>query len=91
MAVVNAWLQSLMVGLFTWTGTTTWPVAAWFTALIVGSSSLFLHQGAIILLETQAKSLNDFGREAAQPGQNLHRLHLDLIVRVFQQGEQNLD
>jgi diguanylate cyclase (GGDEF)-like protein len=48
MAVVNALLQSVMVGLFTWTGAATWPVTAWFIAVSIGSTGLFqltVHQG----------------------------------------------
>jgi diguanylate cyclase (GGDEF)-like protein len=42
MTVVSSLLQSLLIGLFAWTGATTWPVTAWFIVLSVGSTSLFL-------------------------------------------------
>jgi diguanylate cyclase (GGDEF)-like protein len=48
MTVVSSLLQSLLIGLFAWTGATTWSVTAWFVVLSVGSTSLFLlavHQG----------------------------------------------
>jgi diguanylate cyclase len=48
MTVVSSLLQSLLIGLFAWTGATTWSVTAWFIVLSVGSTSLFLlavHRG----------------------------------------------
>ena len=48
MTVVSSLLQSLLIGMFAWTGATTWNVAAWFAAISVGSTGFFLlsvHQG----------------------------------------------
>jgi diguanylate cyclase (GGDEF)-like protein len=48
MTVVSSLLQSLLIGLFAWNGTTTWAVAAGFFILSSGSTSLFLlavHRG----------------------------------------------
>ena len=48
MTVVSSLLQSLLIGMFAWTGSTTWAAAVWFFALSVGSTGLFLltvHQG----------------------------------------------
>jgi diguanylate cyclase (GGDEF)-like protein len=48
MTVVNAFLQSLLIGLFAWAGSTTWSVTAWFAGVSVGSTGLFaltVHQG----------------------------------------------
>ena len=42
MTVVSSLLQSLLIGLFAWNGTTTWPAAAAFFVLSVGSTSLFM-------------------------------------------------
>jgi len=42
MTVVSSLLQSLLIGLFAWNGTTTWPVAAAFFVLSAGSTSFFL-------------------------------------------------
>jgi diguanylate cyclase (GGDEF)-like protein len=48
MTVVSSLLQSLLIGMFAWTGAATWAVAFWFLVLSVGSTSLFLltvHRG----------------------------------------------
>ena len=48
MTVVSSLLQSLLIGLFAWNGTTTWAAAAGFLILSSGSTSLFLlavHRG----------------------------------------------
>ena len=48
MTVVSSLLQSLLIGLFAWTGATTWAVALGFFLASVGSTSFFLlavHQG----------------------------------------------
>jgi diguanylate cyclase (GGDEF)-like protein len=42
MTVVSSLLQSLLIGLFAWNGSTTWTVAAAFFLLSAGSTSLFL-------------------------------------------------
>ena len=42
MTVVSSLLQSLLIGMFAWTGSATWTTAAWFAALSVGSTTLFL-------------------------------------------------
>ena len=48
MTVVSSLLQSLLIGMFAWSGAATWPVAAWFFALSAGSTGLFMlcvHRG----------------------------------------------
>ncbi len=48
MTVVSSLLQSLLIGLFAWNGTTTWNVALAFFLLSAGSTSLFflaVHRG----------------------------------------------
>ena len=48
MTVVSSLLQSLLIGLFAFTGSATWAVAAGFLVLSVGSACLFLlavHRG----------------------------------------------
>ena len=42
MTVVSSLLQSLLIGLFAWTGATTWAVALGFFALSAGSTSFFM-------------------------------------------------
>jgi len=42
MTVVSSLLQSLLIGMFAWTGATTWSVAAWFAAVSAGSTGFFL-------------------------------------------------
>ena len=42
MTVVSSLLQSLLIGMFAWTGATTWAVALGFLVLSGGSTSLFL-------------------------------------------------
>jgi diguanylate cyclase (GGDEF)-like protein len=42
MTVVSSLLQSLLIGLFAWTGATTWAVALGFFVLSAGSTSLFM-------------------------------------------------
>ena len=42
MTVVSSLLQSLLIGMFAWTGATTWAVASWFFVLSAGSTSFFL-------------------------------------------------
>ena len=42
MTVVSSLLQSLLIGMFAWTGAATWAVAFWFLVLSVGSTSFFL-------------------------------------------------
>jgi diguanylate cyclase (GGDEF)-like protein len=42
MTVVSSLLQSLLIGMFAWTGAATWAVAFWFLILSVGSTGLFL-------------------------------------------------
>jgi diguanylate cyclase (GGDEF)-like protein len=42
MTLVSSLLQSLLIGLFAWTGATTWPVALWFLALSAGTTGFFL-------------------------------------------------
>ena len=41
MTVVSSLLQSLLIGLFAWTGSTTWPVAVAFLLSSVGSTGFF--------------------------------------------------
>ena len=42
MTVVSSLLQSLLIGMFAWTGAATWAVATWFFVLSAGSTSFFL-------------------------------------------------
>jgi len=42
MTVVSSLLQSLLIGLFAWNGTTTWGVALAFAALSMGSTGFFM-------------------------------------------------
>jgi diguanylate cyclase (GGDEF)-like protein len=42
MTVVSSLLQTLLIGLFAWNGTTTWTVTAWFFVLSAGSTGFFL-------------------------------------------------
>jgi diguanylate cyclase len=42
MTVVSSLLQSLLIGMFAWTGAATWSVASWFFLLSVGSTAFFL-------------------------------------------------
>ena len=41
MTVVSSLLQSLLIGMFAWTGSATWTAAAWFAVLSVGSTTFF--------------------------------------------------
>ena len=42
MTVVSSLLQSLLIGLFAWNGTTTWTVAIAFSAMSMGSTGFFM-------------------------------------------------
>ncbi|MDP9125223.1 MAG: GGDEF domain-containing protein [Pseudomonadota bacterium] len=42
MTVVSSLLQSLLIGMFAWTGAATWSVAFWFFLLSAGSTAFFL-------------------------------------------------